>query len=576
MGASARQTPDLRAGIYGRISDDRELQELGVERQEEDCRSLADHLGWRVVDVYIDNSITAATNRRGRRKQRPQYQRMIEDIERGTINAIIVWRLDRLTRSPIELEQIISFAEQKGVKVASASGEDDFVSADGQMVGRIKVAVAAAEARKTAERVTREAKQRAEHGKPHGGNRRFGFSAKGMEIIDEEAAVIRQVAQWIMDDESLTAAAHRLNETGVKPARAEQWRHTTVRNMLTSPALIGRRIHNGVDVGPAAHGAILDEATWYAVQARLSTNRPFASDTAVKYLLSGVARCGECGSPMFSIHGTSGPNKYLYYACPPKTQGGCRKVYRRMEPTDNHVENLIKRYLKKHRARLVSADSSQQVDIAALESQIKTIEDGLIGLAVQYAGKTDALSMRMFRAAETSLRDQLEPLMSQREAVTRSSSFAKLINVRDIETYWSHCTLTRKREHIRALADITIHPANRQKGFDPLLVDVDFTKSGGTDVDKRRADFADFQAEQEGVQAARDHDQAAGEAENQARREDYAAANGKAASARRGWDGWDKSMAKQQERQLGDFLTSDAPEPTEEQLRVIGPIPRAR
>ena len=75
------------AGIYVRISRDRAGAGLGVERQEQDCRALADQLGWAVVDFYSDNDISAYSG-----KRRPDYERMLADISAGRINAVIAWR----------------------------------------------------------------------------------------------------------------------------------------------------------------------------------------------------------------------------------------------------------------------------------------------------------------------------------------------------------------------------------------------------------------------------------------------------------------------------------------------------
>lgn len=69
-----------RVGIYVRISDDREGGGLGVKRQEDDCRLLAASLGWKVVEVHVDNDVTAAD----RRKKRKDYLRMLEELSPAT------------------------------------------------------------------------------------------------------------------------------------------------------------------------------------------------------------------------------------------------------------------------------------------------------------------------------------------------------------------------------------------------------------------------------------------------------------------------------------------------------------
>ena len=97
----------MRAGIYTRISKDAEGTELGVKRQEDDCRKEAERRQWDVVQVYTDNDVSAT-----RSKRRPAYDRMLQDIRSGYLQAIVVWAVDRLTRTPRELEDVIDLADR--------------------------------------------------------------------------------------------------------------------------------------------------------------------------------------------------------------------------------------------------------------------------------------------------------------------------------------------------------------------------------------------------------------------------------------------------------------------------------
>ena len=94
-----------RAAIYCRISQDRGGAGLGVARREEDCRALCARLSWDVVAVYPDNDVSAYSG-----APRPKWQELLADIQRGEVDAIAVWHVDRLTRSPRELEDVIDLA----------------------------------------------------------------------------------------------------------------------------------------------------------------------------------------------------------------------------------------------------------------------------------------------------------------------------------------------------------------------------------------------------------------------------------------------------------------------------------
>ena len=114
----------MRAGIYTRISEDREDTQLGVHRQLEDCERLADERGWEVVERYKDNDISAWKG-----GKRPDYLRMLEDIAAKQIDAVVVWHQDRLHRQPRELEEFFDTCDGAGLtELASVSGDIDLGS----------------------------------------------------------------------------------------------------------------------------------------------------------------------------------------------------------------------------------------------------------------------------------------------------------------------------------------------------------------------------------------------------------------------------------------------------------------
>src|SRR5215207_9820893 len=96
-----------RAALYLRISQDRNGQQLGVERQREDCVRYAAARGWDVAGLYVDNDVSASSGRR-----RPEYERMLADVVTGTVDAVVSWDLDRLHRRPVELERFIDLADE--------------------------------------------------------------------------------------------------------------------------------------------------------------------------------------------------------------------------------------------------------------------------------------------------------------------------------------------------------------------------------------------------------------------------------------------------------------------------------
>lgn len=120
MATMRKGNDSVRAAIYARISSD-DGTALGVARQVDDCRREVERHGWEVAEVYTDNDVSASRSK----VVRPAYQRMLEDVRAGHLGAITVWDVDRLTRTPRELEDIITFADEHNLKLASVGGEID-------------------------------------------------------------------------------------------------------------------------------------------------------------------------------------------------------------------------------------------------------------------------------------------------------------------------------------------------------------------------------------------------------------------------------------------------------------------
>ena len=127
-----------RAVIYCRISQDRTGAGLGVDRQRQDCEALAERNGWQVVEVYVDNDVSAYSG-----KLRKDYRRMLTDLDQGAATVVIVWHTDRLTRSIVELEEYIELSDRRGIATHTVqAGTIDLATPSGRMTARILGAVA--------------------------------------------------------------------------------------------------------------------------------------------------------------------------------------------------------------------------------------------------------------------------------------------------------------------------------------------------------------------------------------------------------------------------------------------------
>ncbi len=198
--------------LYARISSDHDGTRLGVERQLEDCRRAAAELRWPVVDVYVDNDLSAFSG-----KRRPEYERMLADLANGTRDAVVVYHLDRLTRRPIELEHFVKVLDRANVKsVHFVHGNVDVGSGDGLMMARVQAAFAAHESAAKSRGVKRNMVEVAASGRPHGGSRRpFGYDDDKVTVREDEAKIVRSLVDRYGAGESWRSLANCLNEQGV-------------------------------------------------------------------------------------------------------------------------------------------------------------------------------------------------------------------------------------------------------------------------------------------------------------------------------------------------------------------------
>ena len=200
-----------RAAIYTRISQDREGAGLGVERQEADCRALADRLGWTIVAVHSDNDLSAYTG-----KPRPGYLALLADLRAGTADAV-----RGLAHRPAAPQPGRARGVHRGLRTPRRADPDGQGRArwtwrrpSGRMVARQLGAVARYEVEHMVERQQRARLQAATDGRWSGGRRPYGYEADGVTVMEAEADVLRWAAAQVLAGRALTAIVADLNRRG--------------------------------------------------------------------------------------------------------------------------------------------------------------------------------------------------------------------------------------------------------------------------------------------------------------------------------------------------------------------------
>ena len=465
-----------KAAIYLRQSLDRDQNKLAIDRQRDLCLELCDRRGWTDIVEYPDNDTSASAG------HRPGYARLLADIEAGSVNAVVVYHLDRLHRQPRELEDFIDLADKHRLALATVTGDVDLGTDTGRLIARILGAVARGEVDRKSIRQKDANKQRAHAGRPWV-TRPFGYTRhvfKGAdgkvvkawnEINPIEADAIKKASGDLIDGASLWSIAAGWNEQGLKTSKGNTWTGGQVRAILLRPRNAGLAIYDGqvlTDV-EAAWDPIVDRELWESVCKLLADpKRHTGKSQGRKHLLSGIAICDVChramGTTMRKLK--SGGNRPVYQC----KRLGCMKIVRDLGLTDERVIDSITQRLAQPDAAVTLARPT--VDGKALRAQIEALRAQIKDAEHEYdEGIIDGrrLAGRLERVNE-----KLAPLQDKMLGSHMSRDVKDLAGKADARQRFDALPLDRRRGVVDMLAVVTIHTQRKGGRFDPAAITVKF------------------------------------------------------------------------------------------------------
>lgn len=458
----------MRAAIYVRISRDRVGAGLGVDRQEADCRDLAAHLGYKVVEIYRDNDLSAYSG-----KPRPAYRKLVADLAAGGVDVVLCWHTDRLHRSPTELEAYIAACDLRGVPTNTVkAGALDLATPSGRLVARQLGAVARYEVEHQIERQQAAKRQAAAAGKWGGGRRPYGYEPDGVTVRPAEAKVVAQVTDAILIGASLRAECARLNEDKIVTSTGRAWQATELRRMIMRARNAGLREHRGAVIGKAEWPPLVSEEKWRAATSILSDPaRRTSFSRARRWLLSNLAKCGVCSSPLRVTLLEASRSAVPSYSCSAQ-----RCVVRNALELEKMIEGVMVERLKRKDAMNLLRAAAPGVDLVAVRAERVAIEKRMDSLADDLD-----LDERTLARRTKALKAKLAELLDQQESAGRGSVFAGVVDAPDVAKAWAALHLDRKRAIIAELAQVVVHrtrkgrPPGWQRGqsyFDPSTIQV--------------------------------------------------------------------------------------------------------
>jgi site-specific DNA recombinase len=306
--------------IYCRTPLAREVDQVTVAAQERACRELA-----RRLEIAVPHQHTYADNYRSawqRNRPRPAWRAMLASIRSGLVDHALLYRPDWYLGEPCDLAELLRLADRHSVALHWCVDEIGMTDPD---IRRRIVAEASRQCsrRRATGRVARSAHdEAAAAGRPHGGGRRaYGYTAYQYELIDSEAAVVREVYARFLAGESIRGVALDLNGRGIPTAYGGAWSAHRVARLLDAPRYAGLRPLRG-EVAKTGDGQwqagnwqpCVSVADWECAQQlrrRRFADQQTRQRPAREYPLTGLVVCAACDRHMVgTMIGT-----FATYAC---------------------------------------------------------------------------------------------------------------------------------------------------------------------------------------------------------------------------------------------------------------------
>lgn len=458
----------MRAVVYTRVSDDRAGGRSPAE-QEAEARAECDRRGWGVVEVVTD-AVGASRHSRGRREG---WERVRGLLGSGQVDVLVTWEASRAQRDVAAYAELRDLCVAHGVKWSYSGRLHDLADPGDRFATGLDALLAEREADETSERVRRAMRANASSGRPHG-RRLYGYrrtydpvSGRPVGQVPDpaEAAVVARLFGEYLAGKGIRTLARELNAEGIRTSTGARWADAQVRRVLVNPAYAGRRVHRGVVVGTAGWPALVDGERFDAVGARFAARRGVRQGARPR-LLTGVARCGVCGSKLMVGHDRGKRKVYL-----------CRErfcVTRDERALDGFVTAVVLGRLR--RPDVVDALAAPEAP-AAGEARER---------AVRLRGRLDE-AVAEYRAGNLSaallgrLEAELAGEVAEAERVARSGLVPLELGLPAggaVEGWWAALGGEQRREVVGALlAAVVVHRTRRgARVFDPAAVVVEWRR----------------------------------------------------------------------------------------------------
>jgi site-specific DNA recombinase len=427
----------LRVALYKRVSTEEQNKTgFSLEGQEDELRAYAERKGYEVVGVYTDGGYS------GKNFNRPEIQRLFSDMRNGEFDAILVWKVDRISRKNRDVLDLIDRElNPRNMKLLVSTCDIDSSNANGYMFISMLGTFAEYERSLIIERVSSGMEKRAKSGMWNGGII-LGYDVveKSLVINEEESEIVKQIFQLRANGHGYKVIANILNREGKKSKKNNSFSINAVKTILENKTYIGQlnwgtyreweknRRSGKTDPISAegVHEAIIDLELWNRVQEVNRENRDASINTKnIKsdFILSGILRCPSCGAGtvMSKSKKRDGSGYHFYYMCQnyhTKGKEVCRSNLIRKEMVEEMVldyingliskTDIINEILEKISNDKHTNTDQLQMQIKAYKKELSLQQKELDAIDKEYRNKE--ISAKSFGRLSKAIEDEVDDL----------------------------------------------------------------------------------------------------------------------------------------------------------------------
>lgn len=308
--------PKLRCAVYTRKSSEEglemEFNSLDAQREASEAYVVSQRAeGWLLVaDRYDDGGFSGGT------LERPALKRLRADIEAGKVDVVVVYKIDRLSRSLMDFSRLVELFDQHKVTFVSVTQSFNTTTSMGRLTLNVLLSFAQFEREVIGERIRDKVAASRKKGMWMGGWAPLGYEVRDRKLVVNEVdpKLVRSIFQRFLKVGSATTLARELIAENVRNKYGKLVDKGILYKMLNNPVYIGAAVHKGASY-PGEHDGIIDRKIWDKVQARLQESprkRAAATRTQTPALLKGII-FGPTGVAMSPTHTRKNGRLYRYY-----------------------------------------------------------------------------------------------------------------------------------------------------------------------------------------------------------------------------------------------------------------------